>query len=680
MAQGGAARHLGESGAMARLGTVPAVPSWLRAGSGVRGPLLTLAVTIVLDQLARRGLPVAQPFPALLLTVVYSGYSGGVRAGVLSAVLTVLYALHFLSYPGQILSYSPSAAVSLLLVGLAAPVLAFLGARLDRSRDSPVAAGLSRAEAEALTRRLSLLSAAGETLTTAPDLHAAFRDFARLTVPALADWSMIHLATGDGPLQYLAGAHRDPTRDLLVTALAEYGHARLPFGGPVKAAELAEVTDDGLQAVAEDEEQLGLYRALEPRGLMRLPLFSRGRVVGVVTLGVSRQWGRRLGTGELAFAQELVSRVGLAVDNARLRQETEDGRRRFQLLFEANPIPMWVFDAETLRFLAVNRAAVRHYGYSRSEFLSMTIMDIRPPDDTPGLNATLERGPHPVRSALTQHQGKDGRLLDMELISERLQFDGRRARLVLATDISDRTRTRAALQQTEDQLRQVQRLDTMGRLASGVAYDFNNLLTTIHGFSDLLLRDLPADDGRRADVEQIRRAADRGALLARQLTAFGGKPAMPPRALSLNEVVGDLDDLLQRLVGADVRLETRLAHGLPQVRMDQGQLEQIIVNLALNARDAMPAGGTLTLETAERQISASAGGHVRPGWYAVLGVSDTGAGVDEEALARTLEPSYGSPASGDGARSGWDSRSCTGSCAGPAGWSGCRASRGREPR
>ncbi|MGH7534584.1 MAG: ATP-binding protein, partial [Gemmatimonadales bacterium] len=385
---------------------------------------------------------------------------------------------------------------------------------------------------------------------------------------------------------------------------------------------------------------------------MRLPLFSRGRVVGVVTLGVSRQWGRRLGTGELAFAQELVSRVGLAVDNARLRQETEDGRRRFQLLFEANPIPMWVFDAETLRFLAVNRAAVRHYGYSRSEFLSMTIMDIRPPDDTPGLNATLERGPHPGRSALTQHQGKDGRLLDMELISERLQFDGRRARLVLATDISDRTRTRAALQQTEDQLRQVQRLDTMGRLASGVAYDFNNLLTTIHGFSDLLLRDLPADDGRRADVEQIRRAADRGALLARQLTAFGGKPAMPPRALSLNEVVDDLDDLLQRLVGADVRLETRLAHGLPQVRMDQGQLEQIIVNLALNARDAMPAGGTLTIETAERQISASAGGHVRPGWYAVLGVSDTGAGMDEEALARTFEPSYTSPASGDGARSG----------------------------
>jgi len=239
----------------------------------------------------------------------------------------------------------------------------------------------------------------------------------------------------------------------------------------------------------------------------------------------------------------------------------------------------------------------------------------------------------------------------MELVSHGMELEGHRARLVLGTDISERTRTRAALHQSEEQLRQVQRMDAAGRLAGGLAHDFNNLLTTIRGFSELLLRDLPEEHVRRKDVEHIRKAADRGALLTRQLLTFGGPPALRPQALELNAVVTNMEGLLQRLVGADIRLETRLRPGLGEVKMDSGQLEQILVNLVLNARDAMPAGGTLTIETGERQINGSTRGRsVKPGRYLVLAVNDTGNGMDGETLSHVFEPFFTSRT--PGSRSG----------------------------
>jgi hypothetical protein len=313
---------------------------------------------------------------------------------------------------------------------------------------------------------------------------------------------------------------------------------------------------------------------------------------------------------------------------------------------------MWVFDVDSLAFLEVNEAATRHYGYARDEFLAMTIMDILPREDAPGLHHGLERtGAQRGDVALAQHQRKDGTIVDMELVSHEMELNGRRARLVLATDISERTRTRAALHQSEEQLRQAQRMDAAGRLAGGVAHDFNNLLTTIRGFSDMLLRDLPDEHVRRKDVEQISKAAELGAQLTRQLLTFGRQPAIQPRSLELNGVVTSMEGLLQRLVGADIQLVTRLRPGLGDVRMDPGQLEQVLVNLVLNARDAMPAGGTLTIETGERQISGSTRGRsVKPGRYLVLAVSDTGSGMDGETLSHVFEPFFSSHA--PGSRSG----------------------------
>ncbi len=644
MMQSGTAHSLERTGLVSTvtrwLGQNPAAADWVRIGASVRGPLLTLATAIALDLLARHGLGFSHPFPILLLTVIYSASSGGVRAGVISATLTVLYAVHFLSEPVGILRYTPESSLSLVAIGLVAPAIAFIAGRMHDQAQRARTLELTRAEAEALDRRLSFFSHASVTLASSLDYEATLRELARITVPVLADWFTIHVNSEQGSLQFITGAHRDPARDLLVRALCEYGDRGLPFGGTAgDEPEIVEIDDHYLQQRAEDSEQLKLYRALAPTSFVRAPMYARGRLVGVLTFATGREYGRRFGPDDLASHVELAGRAALSVDNGRLYNEAEEADLRYRMLFDANPQPMWVFDVDTLGFLAVNEAAIRHYGYSREEFLGMTIMDIRPPDDTPGLMPGLERGTNRGEVALTQHQREDGTIVDVEIMSHELELDGRRARLVLAADISERTRIRAALRQSEDQLRQAQRMDVVGRLAGGVAHDFNNLLTTIRGFSEILLRDLPATDRQRANVEQIHKAAERGALLTRQLLTFGRTHSVQPRALNLDALVSGMQGLIQRLAGADVRLEFRLGAAPGAVMMDPTQLEQVLVNLVLNAREAMTSTGTLTIETAERQIAGSARGrHVRPGRYLVLAVSDTGGGMDPDALTRLFEP------------------------------------------
>jgi two-component system, cell cycle sensor histidine kinase and response regulator CckA len=650
MTESGAAHRTGVAGIFARVtARARSRDDWTRIGLSVRGPLLTLVLAIVFDQMARHDLTVAHPFVFLLLTVLYATYSGGLRPGLISALLTLLYAVHFLSEPGSLLHYRPAGAYSLVGLIISVPLAVVLVARLKQAADRGRVIALSRAEAERLDRRLAFFAEASRLLASSLDYRVTLRDLTRLMVPTLADWAATHVATEQGALQFIAGAHRDPAKDLLVRALCEYGTRVPPFGVALHHADAGRVTDAMLRSTAQDAEQLKLFRALAPGSYLRVPMQARGQPVGTITLAVGPESGREYGADDLAFAEELASRAALAVDNSRLYRSAEEADERYHMLFGSNPQPMWVFDAITLAFLDVNEAAVRHYGYSRDEFLSMTIMDILPPEDVPGLHHGLERtGSQRGDVALAQHQRKDGTIIDLELVSHEMELDGRQARLVLATDISERIRTRAALHQSEEQLRQAQRMDAAGRLAGGVAHVFNNLLTTIHGFSDLLLRQIPADDRRRKDVEQIRKAADRGAVLTRQLLSFGRPQPVEPRPIALNDAVGNMEGLIQRLVGADIRLATDLRPGLGEVMMDPSQLEQVIVNLVLNARDAMPSGGTLTIETGERQISGvTRRRSVRPGRYVVLAVSDTGSGMEGDTLSHVFEPFFTSQASGN---------------------------------
>jgi PAS domain S-box-containing protein len=209
-------------------------------------------------------------------------------------------------------------------------------------------------------------------------------------------------------------------------------------------------------------------------------------------------------------------------------------------------------------------------------------------------------------------------------------------------DISERKRAELALRQSEERLRQAQKMEAIGRLAGGVAHDFNNLLTAIGGYSTLALLEFSADDPRREYLEEIQRAGERGASLTKQLLAAGRKQVLSPRLLDLNAVVDDLTSLLHRVIGEDVELEWTRGSSPAIVLADAGQIEQVIMNLAVNARDAMPRGGVLSISSGVLQIAADdprsrlgeAGAYVR------LSVTDSGHGMDASTLARIFEPFF----------------------------------------
>ncbi|MGH7171399.1 MAG: HDOD domain-containing protein [Gemmataceae bacterium] len=210
----------------------------------------------------------------------------------------------------------------------------------------------------------------------------------------------------------------------------------------------------------------------------------------------------------------------------------------------------------------------------------------------------------------------------------------------------------AALRRSEEQLRQAQKMEAIGQLAGGVAHDFNNLLTIISGYSDLLLNGIlgPQDSAREA-VTEIRKAAERATTLTRQLLAFSRRQVLNPQVLVLNSVIQDMDKMLRRLIGEDVQLASLLAANLDAVKADPGQIEQVLLNLAVNARDAMPQGGRLTLETAnvvlDETYTRSHPG-IQPGPFVMLAVTDSGCGMDEATQARIFEPFFTTKGAGKG--------------------------------
>jgi PAS domain S-box-containing protein len=218
-------------------------------------------------------------------------------------------------------------------------------------------------------------------------------------------------------------------------------------------------------------------------------------------------------------------------------------------------------------------------------------------------------------------------------------------------DVSDRQRAQEEHDRLESELRQAQRLEAIGRLAGGIAHDFNNVLAAIIGFSKLLLRDLPADGPQREKAEHIARAGERAAALTQQLLAFSRRQLLTPQILNLNDVIGDVRLLLERLIGEDIRLEVALDPQLGNVRADPGQLEQVILNLAVNARDAMPRGGKLTIQTKNVDVGDShpAGdGDHHPRAGVAFSISDTGHGMDESTRAHAFDPFFTTKETGKG--------------------------------
>ena len=332
-------------------------------------------------------------------------------------------------------------------------------------------------------------------------------------------------------------------------------------------------------------------------------------------------------------------------ERKRAEEALLQSEQRYRLLFELNPQPMWVFDLETLAFLEVNVAAIHHYGYSREEFLTLTIKDIRPGEDVPNLLANISRitSQH-EEASIWKHRKKDGTIIDVEITAHELTFYGRPAQMVLAYDVTER-------RVLEEQLRQSQKMEAVGQLAGGVAHDFNNLLTVITGYSDLTLRRLDNESPFRSSLEEIKKAGERAASLTRQLLAFSRKQVLQPKVLQLNAIVADVDKMLRRLIGEDIDPLTLLEPSLGQIKADPGQIEQVILNLAVNARDAMPQGGKLTIETQNVYLDnqyARRHTAIQPGNYVMLAVSDTGCGIDAETQVRMFEPFFTTKEQGKG--------------------------------
>ena len=346
--------------------------------------------------------------------------------------------------------------------------------------------------------------------------------------------------------------------------------------------------------------------------------------------------------GRFAYVDGLLLDI---TEQKRMEQALRDSEERYRRLVDGSPEMIFVVCEGRIAYM--NGTGVRLLGaLSPDEVIGKAILEIVHPDSRDVARDRMRQvvGEGRPTSLMEQKYVRlDGSVLAVEAMSVPILHQGQPAVQVFARDLTRRKETEEALHRSQEQFRQAQKMEAVGRLAGGVAHDFNNLLTAIRGYADLLLMQI--DDGfpLRREVEEIQRAADRAADLTHQLLAFSRKQVLQPKILDLNAVVSNMDKMLRRLIGEDVDLITVLRPGLGMVKVDPGQIEQVIMNLAVNARDAMPEGGKITIETANVELSgeyASLHTAVQPGPHVMLTVTDSGTGMDDETKQRLFEPFF----------------------------------------
>lgn len=353
-------------------------------------------------------------------------------------------------------------------------------------------------------------------------------------------------------------------------------------------------------------------------------------------------WAYPIPQGLIIFFKDITERK-------QFEQSLQDSETRFRVLSESS------FEGIVLHqngiIIEANQRAVQMHGYNHlEEFIGQPLAHLVAPESLEDVQQRVAEGFDGAHEAVGLR--KDGSRFLMERRGQSIIYHGQPTRVVALRDITERKQAEATLQQTQAQLHQAQKMESIGRLAGGIAHDFNNLLTIIMGYTTFVLEELHEGDAMASDVMVIQDAAQRAASLTRQLLAFSRQQVLEPRVLNLNTVVANMDMLLQRLIGKDIDLISALDPQLHYVLADPNQIEQVILNLAVNARDAMPDGGQLTLETANVDLDAQyrAAGHaeVKTGPYVMLAVSDTGFGMNQVTQQHIFEPFFTTKAPGQG--------------------------------
>jgi two-component system, cell cycle sensor histidine kinase and response regulator CckA len=408
------------------------------------------------------------------------------------------------------------------------------------------------------------------------------------------------------------------------------------------------------EALAQRNIEQDVFAHAESLGAYRAQLDRDGVVQGLEGAWLRHDrstFGVRVSAHVIRDAQGLANYIDGTFEDITAQQSMQEALHLTQFCVDHASVGIIRIGAHAC-ILSANNEVCRLLGYTSAELCAMRIVDIDP-------NVSIEqwviqreelraRGSKTFEST---HRRKDGTLFPVEITNTYLEFQGNGFTITFVRDISDRKQAEDTHAQLEQQLLQFQKMESIGRLAGGVAHDFNNLLTVIQGYCDLMAEEIPSDSSLLEELGQIRQASQRAAALTRQLLAFGRKQILSPAVFSLNDLVRNVSRMLDRVIGEDIALVTALEPELRAVMADPGQIEQVIMNLVINARDAMPTGGTLMIETSNVELDPSyktTHPEAPIGRCVLLSVTDTGVGMDELTQARIFEPFFTTKASSKG--------------------------------
>ena len=345
---------------------------------------------------------------------------------------------------------------------------------------------------------------------------------------------------------------------------------------------------------------------------------------------------------ELEFLVSVGGQIALAIERKRAEEKIRESEARLRVLVEQLPAVLWTVGKD-LRFTSALGAGLARLGLKPNQIVGVSLLEYFETNDQTFLPIAAHR--RATRGEpVTFHVEWKGGSYTCHVEPLRTAEGELQGAICMALDITDR-------KQLEEQLRQAQKMEAVGRLAGGIAHDFNNLLMVIQGYADLLTERLADGDPLRRNAEQIQTASQRATSLTRQLLAFSRKQMLAPKVLSVQSVVAEMEKILRRLIGEDIQLETSSAPDLGLIKADRSQIEQVILNLAVNARDAMPEGGRLTIETANVELDKAAAhppAVLSPGKYVMLAVTDNGCGMDAETQAHIFEPFFTTKEKGKG--------------------------------